>query len=344
MRRARLPAAVAILLVLLLLIAVGRLASAMGDLFLVDVLILVVIYACAGIAWNLAAGYTGLISMGHASLFGLGAYVAGFLLASYHVNLWVGMLAGAVVTGLVAVALGLPTFQLRGHYFVMATVALSAIVYVVVINWPALGGATGVYLPILRSGFLNLEFGRERIAYYWVGLGLLAVFLGVSALISESRLGYWFRAVRDDEVAAASVGVPVLVVKSIAIGLSGALTAVAGAFYAAFTLYISPDTVLTLILSVEIALVAILGGVGTLFGPLVGAAVLVPMDQYANAILGGEGKGIAGIVYAVIIILVALFEPRGLTHWLGRAGRAVATTVAGLRGRAGAAPGDERAP
>jgi branched-chain amino acid transport system permease protein len=219
--------------------------------------------------------------------------------------------------------IGLPTFQLKGHYFVMATVALSAIVYVVVINWPDLGGASGIYLPILESGLENLEFGRVRIAYYWVGLGLLSLFLLLSLATRESRLGFWFRAVRDDEIAAASVGVPVLLAKSLAVGISGALSAVAGAFYAAFTLYISPDTVLDLLLSVEIALVAILGGAGTLFGPLLGAIVLVPIEQYANALLGGQGKGLAGTAYAVIIIVVALFEPRGLMHWLSRARRAI---------------------
>jgi branched-chain amino acid transport system permease protein len=236
---------------------------------------------------------------------------------------WVGMLAGAVVAAVLSQVIGYPVFRLQGHYFAIATIAVGEIVYTIALNWDFIGAARGLALPIKRpDSFLNLQFHQSKQAYYYIALALLLVALGLTRRMERSRTGYYFRAIREDQQAAASLGVAVSRYKLRAMALSAAVTALGGSFYAQYVLFIDPESVFPLSLSILICLVAVLGGVGTLWGPLVGAAVLVPLSESTRILLGGTGTAIDLVIYGGLIMLVAVLQPGGLVALARRLVRA----------------------
>jgi branched-chain amino acid transport system permease protein len=278
-----------------------------------DVMIRTFLFAMLATAWNILAGYCGQISLGHAVFFGAGAYTSSMLVKLFDLTPWAGMAAGAVVAVVLSQVIGYPVFRLRGHYFAIATIAVAEIVHVLMVNWEWVGAARGIYLPIKRpDSLLNLQFHQSKAFYYYIALGLLLLALGATRFIERSRAGFYFRAVREDQDAAASLGVHVAAQKRRAIAVSAALTALGGSFYAQYVLFIDPESVFALSLSILICLVAVLGGVGTLWGPLVGAAVLVPLSEATRIYLGGTGKALDLVIYGALIVLVAVFQPAGL--------------------------------
>jgi len=277
------------------------------------VMILIYLYGTLAAAWNLLAGYCGQISLGHAVFFGVGAYTSTLLVVKAGVTPWLGMAAGAALAVVVSQAIGYPVFRLRGHYFAIATIAVGEIVQTLVINWDWVNGARGIFVPIQRPDSLwNLQYHTSKAAYYYIALALLAVALGVTVLLERSRRGYYFRAIREDEQAAASLGVHVAREKHWAIAVSAALTAMGGTFYAQYNFFVDPETVFPLSLSILICLVAVLGGVGTLWGPVVGAAVLVPLSEGTRVLLGGGGKALDLLIYGALIMVIAVVQPGGL--------------------------------
>ena len=284
------------------------------------VMIMIFLYATLASAWNILAGYCGQISLGHAVFFGLGAYTSTLLTREpLTLTPWLGMVAGAAVAVLASQVIGYPVFRLRGHYFAIATIAVGEIVQTLAINWDRIGGARGLFVPIRRPDSLwHMQFHETKAAYYFIALGLLALALGVTRWIERSRRGYYFRAIREDQEAAASLGVPVAREKHWAIGASAALTALGGTFYAQYVLFIDPESVLSLGLSILICLVAVLGGVGTLWGPVLGAAVLVPLSEFTRIGLGGGGKALDLLIYGALIVVIAVFQPAGLMGLLRR--------------------------
>ena len=185
------------------------------------------------------------------------------------------------------------------------------IAVIAVTNWEFAGGAVGLFLPVEGGGLAAFRFEGKR-GYYYVAAALLAVALCVSVTLRRSRAGYYWRAIREDQAAARSVGVPALRYKQLAIAISAALTAMAGTFYAQYVLFIDPPSVLPLSLSIQICLVPVLGGVGTVAGPLLGAAVLVPLSESTRVYLGGSGRSLDLVVYGLLIMVIAAFEPAGL--------------------------------
>jgi branched-chain amino acid transport system permease protein len=287
------------------------------------VMIMIFLYATLAQAWNLLAGYCGQISLGHAVFFGAGAYTSSMLVKELALTPWVGMLAGAVVAAALSQVIGYPVFRLQGHYFAIATIAVGEIVYTIALNWDFIGAARGLALPIKRpDSFLNLQFHQSKQAYYYIALALLLVALGLTRRMERSRTGYYFRAIREDQQAAASLGVAVSRYKLRAMALSAAVTALGGSFYAQYVLFIDPESVFPLSLSILICLVAVLGGVGTLWGPLVGAAVLVPLSESTRILLGGTGTAIDLVIYGGLIMLVAVLQPGGLVALARRLVRA----------------------
>ena len=286
-----------------------------------------------GVAWNILGGYAGQVSLGHAAFFGCGAYVSTFLLLHLGISPWIGMAAGGLVATAFALAIGWPCFRLRGHYFAMATIAVGEIVQAVVTNWDALGGAVGLYLPVEEAGWRGLVWNTSKVPYYYVALGLLAVTLSVNQAVVRSHLGYYFRAIKDEPDAARSLGVSLTRYKLVAIALSSFLTAAGGTLYAQKELYIDPGSVLPTALSIKISLAAILGGVGTLLGPVVGAIVLSAIEEGSRTVFGGTGRGTDLIVYGLLIVGIAVFRPEGI---LG--------IVAGRRPALPVAPAAERPP
>jgi branched-chain amino acid transport system permease protein len=274
--------------------------------------ILVLMIAQLGVAWNILGGYAGQVSLGHAAFVGIGAYTSTVLVLNFAVSPWIGMLCGAVLSSLFALAIGGPCFRLKGHYFAMATIAVAEILQVVFTNWEFVGGAVGLSLPLKSEGWAVFVFNSSKVQYYYIILGLLFITLSINWLIERSYLGYYFRAIKDDPDAARSLGISLTRYKLLAIAASSFLAALGGSFYAQKELFIDPGSTMATSLSIKIALVAILGGVGTLFGPVAGALVLTGIEEVTRAMFGGTGRGTDLIIYALLIIGVAVFYPSGI--------------------------------
>lgn len=276
--------------------------------------ILVLMVAQLGIAWNIMGGYAGQVSLGHAAFFGIGAYASTLLLLKFGVNPWIGMLAGGLLSAALSVGFGWSCFRLKGHYFAMATIAVAELVQIFFTEWDFGGGATGLYIPTDRTGWAWLNF-NAKVPYYWLALGLLAITLAANLWIERCWLGYYFRAIKDEPDAARSVGINTARYKQVALSISAFFTALGGSLYAQKELYIDPNSVLSTALSIKMALVAILGGVGTLLGPVVGAVLLTCIEESTRIMFGASGRGTDIIIYASLIIVIAVFYPTGVVGW-----------------------------
>jgi len=272
---------------------------------------LVLLAAIGASAWNLVGGYAGQVSVGHTVFFGAGAYAA---IAGYtHFGLppIAGAPIGALVAVLIAALIGVPTLRLSGHYFSMATIAVAELIRVLVTNWEWVGGAQGISGPAVPRTFLDLSF-TSALPYYYLFLAVLGVILFLTWRIEESRMGFYLRAIKDSERAARSLGVAAGRYKLYAYMLSAGLTAVAGSLYAIMFGFIDPESGFGILISVKMLIMAALGGAGLLFGPLVGALILVPLEEISNSLLGGRGAGLTFVVYGAIIVVIARFLPSGL--------------------------------
>jgi branched-chain amino acid transport system permease protein len=279
-----------------------------------NVLTLILLAAQLGVAWNIVGGYAGQISLGHVAFFGIGAYSSTLLFNQFGVSPWIGGLAGGVIAALVSVLVGWSCFRLKGHYFAMATIAVAEIVQVVFANWDYVGASVGLTIPMQKTGVSVMIFD-DREPYYYLALGLLVITLSINLAIERSYVGYYLRAIKDEPDAAESLGVNLARYKQLALAVSSFLTALGGTLYAQKELYIDPPSVLNTSLSIKMALVAILGGAGTLFGPVVGATVLTVIDETTRNVFGGSGRGTDLIVYAVLIIGIAVYYPMGILGW-----------------------------
>lgn len=275
--------------------------------------ILILMAAQLGVAWNILGGYAGQISLGQAAFYGLGAYTSTLLFSRMGINPWLAMLAGGGLAAAVSLVIGWSCFRLKGHYFAMATIAVAEIIQVVFTNWEYAGAAVGLSLP-MEEGWSRMVFSSKT-PYYYLALGLLLLTLLANYLIDRSYLGYYFRAIKDEPDAARSLGIKLGRYKQIAFAISSFFAALGGSLYAQKELYIDPGSVLHTGLSVKMALVSILGGVGTLFGPLLGAGVLTLIEEGTRAAFGGSGRGTDLVIYATLIILIAVYSPSGVAGW-----------------------------
>lgn len=282
------------------------------DVYLQNVLILTLLYAAVSQSWNILGGYCGQISLGHALYFGIGAYATSVLYVTFGVVPWGGMLVGGVLSAVIALLLGYPCFRLKGHYFSIATIVIAEIGLLLVHNWDFVGGALGIQWPFGSDSWATLQFARNKVPYIHLALGLLALTWLVTFVIEGSRWGYWWRAVKDNPEAAESLGVEIFHSKMAASAVSAFFTAIGGAFYASFLAYIDPESVMSFRFSLLFALPAVLGGIGTLWGPVIGAAILIPVTEITRSYLGGSGSGIDLIIYGGLIMLVALAKPEGI--------------------------------
>lgn len=299
------------------LLALAVLPLPIRDVYTQNLLIITILFAGLSQAWNILGGYCGQISLGHALYLGIGAYVSTLLFVNAGVPPTLGMFAGGLAAGLCALLVGWPCFRLSGHYYAIATVVVGEIGYLLFLNWELVGAATGVFVPFRGESLVNLQFRTSKLPFHFAVLAFAAATWIVAWVIEGSRWGFSWRAMRDDVVAARSLAVRVFPSKMAAAAISGFFTGVGGAIYAQYVGYIDPDSVLAGHLSILIALPAVLGGVGTLWGPLLGAAVLIPVSELSRSYLGGGGQGIDLMIYGGLIVAVSLARPAGLVSLIG---------------------------
>jgi ABC-type branched-subunit amino acid transport system ATPase component/ABC-type branched-subunit amino acid transport system permease subunit len=293
---------------------------------------LVPIWGVLGLSWNVFSGYSGLISFGHAAFIGVGAYTVALSATYLGVSPWLGIPAGAVIGAIAAVLIGLPTFRLRGHYFALAMLAYP-LVMLYVLQYL---GFQEMPLPMHRQHPAAwLQFGDGRITML-VAAGLLVIAMAVSMLVEHSRFGLSLMALRQNELAAEAAGLNARRLKMTALAISGAMAAAGGGLYACVLLVVTPDAVFGMLTSAQALVIPLFGGVGTYWGPLIGAAVLIPLSEMLQAQIGDIVPGIQGVVYGAAIILIMLLAPDGVfwsvrDRWLRRrpAARAVEPGTAG---------------
>lgn len=302
-----------------------------GDEFIYHIFITMCIFAALSTAWNIVGGYAGQLSLGHAIFYGIGSYV-GVMLVGMGISPWIGMFAGAALAALVAVAISYPCFRLHGPFFTLATIAFLEVFRVLALHFrDVTGGATGMMIP-LNIGWEWMVF-RERLPSLIIAFGMLLVILAIAWWIRANRLGFQLIATRERESAAKAAGINTVRVKLYAVAISAALSAMVGTFHAMYLTFIEPASAFSLPFSIQIAMFALIGGIGTVFGPLLGAVLLVPITEFARGALGGEAIGLHGFVYGVVLVLVALFMPNGV---MGLVSRFFDRTKAEAPGQAGA--------
>lgn len=283
---------------------------------------MVLLFAAMAQSWNIVGGLANQISLGHAAFFGLGAYTSTILYLKLGISPWIGLVVGAAVAAIAAALLSVPTFRLKGHYFALVTLAFAEVLRVVANSWTELtGGPVGLTIPFAGSQPLLFAF-RSVSSYYWIILLLLVVTSFVFWRISTGAMGYRLRAVRENEDAAEVAGVNTFRVKLIASVTSAALTAVCGTVFVQFTYFFDPDSIFALAgISVRMAMIAIVGGLGTLAGPIIGAAFLIPLEEVANAWLSSKAAGLSQFAFGAILILAILIQPRGVMAWWSKGSR-----------------------
>lgn len=305
------------------------------------ILVMTLLFATMGTAWNILGGFAGQVSFGHGVYFGAGAYVAAYFYKAHGLSPLLTWPLALLLSIVAAVLIGLPTFRLRGHYFVLASVFIMEGIFTVVANWDRVGGAIGLEYPVHTArgaldAIWHLQFHGTKLPYYFGILALFVLVLAAAWRIQRSTLGMFLVALREEQDAAQSVGVDVTRYKLVALMVSALFTTLCGIFYAQYVLYVEPVSTISLLISLEIAFIAIFGGVGTLWGPALGAFVIIPLTEQLRAHLSGRlaldisrlaeggvwnrlqyylaggGGNVDILVYALLIMLIARFQPNGV--------------------------------
>lgn len=306
------------------LIVLLALPAAVTSSFAIDIFIRILLFAFIGVAWNLMGGYAKQLSLGHAAYFGLGAYTSTILEINYAVSPWIGMLAGGAVAALASLPIGWLCFRLRGPYFAIATIATAQVLMLLFLKFRDLAwGAEGTTIPNLGDAPLMMQF-EAKAAYYYIALALLLVGLAVTYAIERSWMGYYLVAIGEDEDAAEAIGVNAPRIKRDIYMISAFLTAMAGTFYTQYIYFIDPATAFNFSISIEAALVSIVGGIGTLWGPVIGTVLLESTSALLQSWLGSSIGGVQLTVYSLILMTVILWRPTGLIGVIGDAYRRLA--------------------
>jgi branched-chain amino acid transport system permease protein len=307
------PRAYVAIIALSLLLVIPLVA---GSPFLYHVFVLLCSFAALATAWNIVGGFAGQLSLGHAVFYGIGSYAAVLLMLKFQISPWIGMLVGAVISTIVSVLISYPCFRLRGPFFALATIAVLEVVRLLAIHQTGLTGGAGGLAPPLNIGLKWMMF-REKWVYLVIAFGFLLLSLAVSWRIVHSRLGYYLVAVREREDAARAVGVNAVRAKLAAVMVSAFLTSLVGSFQAMYLTFIDPSSAFSLELSIQIAMFALIGGLGTVFGPLVGTVLVLPIAELARGWLSDFGNGFHGLVYGIVLVVVVLTIPKGLVGRFG---------------------------
>jgi branched-chain amino acid transport system permease protein len=291
------------------------------DAFVLDSLILILLWGALSAAWNVAGGYAGQVSLGHAAFFGIGAYSAAVTTARFQQSPWLGLVIGVVLSVAAGGVIGYLSNRLRGPYFALSTIAFSQVLLIVASRWRGFtAGSEGIPVPF-RPGFRTLGLGH--VAWVYVALGLAVLYYAVQIWLERSRVGYQLAGVREDEDAAEALGIASRRLKVAAVTLSAAMTSVGGSLWAQYVGFVDPFYVFSIDLSIRFALNTIIGGMGTALGPFLGSLLITSLETYLRATFSGVKTGFAGIylvIYGTALILVVRFAPEGLIGLAGRLG------------------------
>jgi branched-chain amino acid transport system permease protein len=278
----------------------------------IRVLTFTLLFAAMAQAWNIVGGLANQTSLGHAAFFGIGAYTSTVLLLKFGISPWLGMLAGGALGGVAALVIAIPTMRLQGHYFALATLAFGEVMRVIANVWTSLtGGPGGLSVPFVPPSFAAYSFKLLR-PHAYIALVALIVVTVIFERIRRGAMGYRLRAIKENAPAAEVIGIDTTRVKLQAAVISGILTAMLGTLYAQIAVFFDPDTVFGIAsISIRIALIAIIGGVGTAAGPILGAFFIIPLEEIMNAWLSSRAAGLSQLVFGIILIAVILWRPRG---------------------------------
>jgi branched-chain amino acid transport system permease protein len=306
----------------------GLLASIIIPLFLdayyLHILIIILFWGYLGSCWNILGGYAGQFSFGHAAFFGVGAYTSSILFVDFGISPWIGMQLGGIFSLLLGLFIGYLCFRygLKGPYFALSMLACSQMLQVIAVNWKVVKGALGVLIP-LGDSFLHFTF-KNRLPYYYIILAMMIGILILTKWIQEKRVGYYFFAIREDEEAAKALGINIQKYKMIAMALSSFPTAWGGTFYAQYYYYIDPSLSFGGPVSIDILLRPIVGGPGTVFGPLVASILLSPLSEITRSLFR-QYSGVHHMIFGSILIATVIFLPRGLMGFVQDIGFKVRT-------------------
>jgi branched-chain amino acid transport system permease protein len=297
-------------------------------------------WAYLGTAWNIMGGYAGQFSFGHAAFYGIGAYTSTVLLVDHGITPWIGMLVGAVLAGLFGLVVGFLSFQfgLKGAIFALATFAFAEMLRLYSTELELVNTSIGIHIPLVNgNSWSRMQFEDTQLYYYYVILGILLFGMVITIQVVNSKLGYYLQAIREDEDAAAALGVDVLRFKVIAVVISAAMTAIGGSFFVQFFLFVDPTLAFGVLVSVDILMRPIVGGTGTIWGPLTGAFLLTPLAEFSRRFVRNppdflnsiEGRaGVDRMIFGLLLILVILYMPDGIMGTIPRLWQRVRRRIA----------------
>ena len=281
--------------------------------FQLHLMIMIFMYAVMAQSWNVIAGFSGQISLGHVIFFGIGGYTSSFFYVEYGITPWIGIFVGILFSSLVAIAIGIPMLRLSGHYFAIATLLIGFSFQIIFQRWDLIGAASGLWIPLnWDSPWLTLQFHESKIPYYYIFLIFFLLSYFSIWILYRSKIGFKLRAIRDDPQAATSLGIPVAKYKIIAFVISAIVMSPMGSLFAQYILVIEPERMFDIEISIIVLLIAVMGGVGNVWGPLIGTIILIPLSEYTRIFFGGTGGSVDLIIYGILIMLICIFRPSGL--------------------------------
>lgn len=300
------------ILIALLIIVLAIVPAFVTTTYVMGIFVTTFYVGCCTLAWSILGGLTGQISLGHAGFMGLGSYISAILLNNMGISPWISMIIAFVFVGLLTAVLLSPCFVLTGPYFTLVTIAFTEAFRNLFTNWEYAGSGQGILVPIDNDSIFSMRW-ISKVPYYYIALIMVIVFYLILRIIDRSKLGYAFKTIREDEDTAHAVGINSFKYKFIATFLSAGLIAVVGVFYVNYIGYINPD-IFKNANSLDYVMPAIIGGIGSIVGPLLGAGILTPLSEWLNAVLS-QIAGLNLVVYAAIVIVVILFQPNGIMGW-----------------------------
>lgn len=301
---------IAILAVIAIAAVLPLLLSPTG--YWIRVLTFTLLFAAMAQVWNIIGGLANQTSLGHAAFFGIGAYTSTILVLKFGISPWIGMFAGGFLGGIAALIIAVPTMRLQGHYFALATLAFGEVMRVIANVWTSLtGGPVGLSVPFVPPSIAAYSF-KQLLPHAYIALIALIIVTVIFEAIRRSAMGYRLRAIKENPAAAEVIGIDTTKVKLQTAVISGALMAMLGTLYAQVAVFFDPDTVFSAAsISIRVALIAILGGVGTAIGPILGALFIIPVEELMNDLFSSGAAGLSQLIFGVILIAVILWRPRG---------------------------------